>query len=155
MIRLSVVFAIGALLLFVVGEARGGSVLLAPTSSCPTSSPTQMFCLHNYARVKAGLRPLVRDSVFVQFAAAKRDRILVCGGQLTHYPCGDKVRYPPNVVKWGENLAIWYPSVRATFQAWLSSPGHRANILLSGASKYGAAFYGPSRMWVVQVGSTA
>jgi uncharacterized protein YkwD len=30
---------------------------------------------------------------------------------------------------WGENVARWYPSAQAVMDAWMKSPGHRANIL--------------------------
>lgn len=37
----------------------------------------------------------------------------------------------------GENLAKGYPTNTATVQAWLDSPGHRANLLSSGYTEHG------------------
>jgi hypothetical protein len=48
-------------------------------------------------------------------ARSTSDRLLACG-------------YPSTTSGWGENIAYGYGSAEAVMQAWLSSPGHRANI---------------------------
>ncbi|BCJ43140.1 hypothetical protein GCM10010168_01180 [Actinoplanes ianthinogenes] len=39
----------------------------------------------------------------------------------------------------GENIAWGYPTAREVMDAWMASPGHRANILNCGAKSIGAA----------------
>lgn len=52
----------------------------------------------------------------------------------------------------GENLAVGYPTGRATFNGWRSSPGHNANMLGS-SYRWSAvgAYYSNGRWWVVQL----
>lgn len=125
---------------------------LAPTSQCPTTSPIQMLCLHNAVRGKYGLQPLNGAADLYSAAGQKADRINECARQtgLSHHPCGDVALCP---TCYGENIARGYPTVRWVFQAWLHSPGHRANILNppwrwfgSGYRRYGLLPY----LWVTQ-----
>jgi uncharacterized protein YkwD len=52
------------------------------------------------------------------------DRLAACG-------------YPIGSVSWGENIAYGYTSPQAVMNAWLSSPGHRANIENAGYKAIG------------------
>lgn len=53
----------------------------------------------------------------------------------------------------GENIAAGYPSVAATCQGWMHSPGHRENILNGDYTRIGAGFArgGPYGRYYVQV----
>lgn len=144
---------------------------LAPTSSCPTTSATQMLCLTNYARRVNGLPRLAARTtdgtlnLLYRSASLKADRLLACSA-FTHTPCGDpadrQLRQAgiPAGGWWGENLAVGWATIRETFQAWLESPGHRANILRPQFRWYGSAFRtdasgmctGCRRLWVIHFG---
>jgi uncharacterized protein YkwD len=96
------------------------------------------LALHNQARAQNGLAPL-RINLYLMYAAQlKAKRIAACG-QFTHAPCGEdpfKVFYDSGYiagtpVSWyaGENIAAGYATPELVFDAWMNSPGHRANIL--------------------------
>jgi uncharacterized protein YkwD len=130
---------------------------LAPTSSCRPGSPTELRCLHNYARRVNALPPLQPVAALYRAAALKADRIVECR-QFSHSPCGDPWTRSFDQAgyrgSWqAENIAYGYPSIRDTFAGWLRSPGHRANILNPRLSQYGSA-YRPAfpRLWVVAFG---
>ncbi|MFT4278814.1 MAG: CAP domain-containing protein [Rhodopseudomonas sp.] len=46
---------------------------------------------------------------------------------------------PAKVSRAAENIAYGYPDFPNTLKQWINSPGHRANLLLKGASKVGVA----------------
>ena len=80
-----------------------------------------ILCLHNQIRARHGLPPL-RENARLRRAAIGHSRAMV----------GE--RYFEHTTGWavGENLA-WgtgpLATARAAMQGWMSSPGHRANIL--------------------------
>ena len=139
---------------------------VADTTVCPNRGRV-MLCLHNHVRAHHGLprlswqNPDATRSVLYDAARLKRDAIARCG-IFSHDPCGlgafayfDQVGYPPNTWR-GENLAVGYHGERATFRAWLESPGHRANILNANFREYGSSvgsFPGFPRLWVVNFGA--
>lgn len=135
-----------------------GAEDLAPTSACPVTSPTQMFCLHNWARAQHSVAPLAREPVLYADAAAKAADI-EASGVFSHDPVGAgwdalmRAQWQAGMpwATWGENIAYGYATIRATFQAWLDSPGHRANILAPAFRFYGSAFRlgGLPRLWTV------
>lgn len=138
-------------------DSRNAAGELAPTSSCRPGSPTELRCLHNYARKVNGLPLLQPVTTLYRAAAIKADRIIECG-QFTHSPCGDPWTLAFDEAGYqggsrGENLAGGYPTIRHTFAGWLNSPGHRGNILNASFRHYGSG-YRPSfpRLWVVALG---
>jgi uncharacterized protein YkwD len=111
-----------------------------------------MLCLHQFARRKSGLGVLVRDATVVASANVKANRILECE-QFSHTPCGSLGEIPG--VWWGENIS-WGWTIRAAFDWWLGSPGHRANILHPRYVRYGSAHRLSGvfpRLWVIQFAS--
>lgn len=93
----------------------------------------------NAVRAARGLRPL-RLAPGLQTAALAHSRAMLAGAFFAHESrdgtsMADRVRasYPPRGGSWsvGENL-IWASprlGARQAITAWLSSPGHRRNIL--------------------------
>lgn len=143
-----------AWLALAVSPAGAAGDLLAPTSVCPVTSSTQLLCLHNYARAKSGVPPLRGDRRLYASARAKSARIVACG-VFTHYPCGDPFVPPAGFGWFGENLAYGYPTIRATFQSWLGSPGHRTNLLNPAYTLYGSGLAtggALAPLWTVQFG---
>jgi len=129
------------------GEGPGR--LIAPPSLCPGQSrldasaeaqEATMRCMTDFARVQAGLAKLTATPELEQSAGDKAGDILLCDS-FSHDACGRDFTYwmrqtgyisPSQCWRAGENLA-WgtggYGAVRAIFRAWMSSPGHRENIL--------------------------
>jgi uncharacterized protein YkwD len=100
-----------------------------------------ILCLHNQVRARHGL-PAVRESSRLRRAALGHSRDMVADGFFEHTtPSGvtmvDRImraRYVRRDQGWalGENLAWGTGSLatpRGAIEAWMDSPGHRANIL--------------------------
>jgi uncharacterized protein YkwD len=128
--------------------AEGPGRLIAPTSVCPGQSrldapvaaqESTMRCMTNFARAQAGEAEFAAVQQLEQSASDKADDILRCDS-FSHFACGRDFTYwmrqtgyiSSGCWRVGENLA-WgtdgYGAVRAIFRAWMSSPGHRENIL--------------------------
>jgi len=125
-----------------------GAVLVAPLKACPgqerLDAPTgeqvqAMLCMTDFARARAGLGELVPTDALEQSAGDKAEDVLRCDS-FSHFACGREFTYWMRETGYisapcwrvGENLA-WGTadsgSVRSIFEAWMRSPGHRANIL--------------------------
>jgi uncharacterized protein YkwD len=110
---------------------------------------TAILCLHNQIRAEHGL-PRLRDNKRLRRAAVGHSRNMVSKKFFDHTtPSGVtmvdrilKARYVREDQGWmlGENLA-WgtgsYATPRGAVQAWMQSPGHRANILKRGYRELG------------------
>jgi uncharacterized protein YkwD len=100
-----------------------------------------ILCLHNQIRTQNRL-PLLRDNARLRRAALGHSKHMVADGFFEHTAPGGvtmvdrimRVRYARADQGWeiGENLA-WgtgtLSTPRGAVQAWMDSPGHRANIL--------------------------
>jgi uncharacterized protein YkwD len=107
--------------------------------SVPTDDPgtltfeTEVLRLVNDYRVSRGLNALV-DSAALRDSARAHSRHMVLHRFFSHtspegLEPGD--RLTRNGIGWtsvGENVATGYATPQAVFEAWLASPGHRANI---------------------------
>jgi uncharacterized protein YkwD len=133
----------------VASPARASaSSLIAPTSACPgqdrldapaAGQEQAMRCMTDFARAQAGLGSLAPVAALDQSASDKAADILRCDS-FSHFACGREFTYWMRETGYmsapcwrvGENLA-WgtdeLGSVRSVFEAWMRSPGHRANIL--------------------------
>jgi uncharacterized protein YkwD len=126
--------------------ASGG--LIAPSTVCPgqealgasaEAQESTMLCMTDFARAQAGLGELATTGELEQSANDKGGDILRCDS-FSHFACGREFTYwmrqtgyiSSQCWRVGENLA-WgtggYGTVRSIFRAWMSSPGHRENIL--------------------------
>jgi len=98
-----------------------------------------MSCMVDYARRQAGLAGLAAVEPLQRSAEDKAGDVLRCDS-FSHFACGRDFTYwmretgyvSSQCWRAGENLA-WgtgeYGTVRSIFRAWMSSPGHRENIL--------------------------
>jgi uncharacterized protein YkwD len=104
-----------------------------------TTLEAGLFNQLNELRAARGLRPLMR-SPGLQVAAVTHSRAMLEGGWFEHdapngAPFTDRVRryYPSRGGAWsvGENLYYASPElvVANAFKAWMSSDGHRRNLL--------------------------
>jgi uncharacterized protein YkwD len=96
---------------------------------------SRVLDLTNVERQKAGLGPLAL-STQLNDAAQGYSQVLASGGCFEH-TCGSVLRFEDRVGQagyngWnalGENIAAGYPTPEAVVAGWMSSPGHRANVL--------------------------
>lgn len=133
-------------------ESSHSHGLIAPETVCPSqvtidaprgAQLSVMRCLTDYARRNTGLADLSKARKLDRSAERKSADILRCDS-FSHFACGRDFTYWMqrsgylSVRCWraGENLA-WGTgkagTVRSIFRAWMSSRGHRHNIL---ARKY-------------------
>lgn len=103
--------------------------VLSPASSSadPAQTAAELEDLTNDARADEGL-PALPHSDCATTAAAERAADLVGDDDLDHAPM-DPVLDACGVEVAGENLSRANVPADAVVEAWLGSPGHRANIL--------------------------
>ena len=99
----------------------------APSSADPAQTAARLEELTNDARADEGLPALAHSECAVE-AAADRAADLVGNPDLPHAPM-DAVLADCGVGVAGENLSRATLPADAVVDAWLASPGHRANIL--------------------------
>lgn len=114
-----------------------------PTTATPAPAPInpsvvadEMFTRTNDARRSAGLPPFLRSASLMNAAQLQADQ-MARTGVLAHdvpgtaYPTLksrlDAVKYPMSAA--GENIAEGYRGASEVVTGWMSSAGHRANIL--------------------------
>lgn len=131
-------------------------------SSAITSS--NIIELTNQSRAGSNLSPLTESSALDQAAQAKADDMLskqyfehVSPSGETPWDFIANAKY--NYIIAGENLAINYYSAEGVEQAWMNSPGHRANILNNNFENIGIGvsqgqYQGVSAIFVVQMFGT-
>jgi uncharacterized protein YkwD len=88
----------------------------------------------NTERVRAGLQPLLISTKLEESACLKVDDMIARGYWEHNTPDGIKPWTFINEVGYsyksaGENLAYGYNDEQETVNGWMSSPGHRANLL--------------------------
>ena len=150
--------ALSAGLAFLLGatetQAQGAC---SPSSGALDAAEQQMIDIHNAVRAANGLGPL-RYSPALSTAAAMKSEDASSSpatGNFSHTDtlgrgpseraaaCG----YPGQAA---ENIAYGYASAQATFDAWMASPGHRQNILMSYYTTIGVGRVGDR--WTVDYG---
>jgi uncharacterized protein YkwD len=139
----------------------GGTAPPATPTPTPTPSPTPttpstggggmsapeaaVLDLVNAERAKAGCRPLTADGTLVRVARAHSADMAARGFFSHTNPDGlspfDRMRkagYAGRTM--GENIAAGYTSPGAVMDAWMKSPGHRANILNCAFAEIGVGY---------------
>ncbi len=97
-----------------------------------------VFRLTNEARADNGLPPYALSScAAVQAHARATD--LIGAAELTHAPLEPVLDACAPASSAGENLARGFLTPERMVQAWLDSPGHRANLLHAGLTQLGVA----------------
>lgn len=105
----------------------------APTTAGMTAEEQQMLNLVNAERAKNGLAPLKADATLTKVARAK-SQDMITNKYFAHQsptygsPFDMMKSFGVTYRSAGENIA-GNQSVTAAFQAWMNSPGHKANIL--------------------------
>ncbi len=139
-----------------VGGARFAPAPAAAVTNCDTSeadlnaAELDMLARINAERARAGQAPLNPSPNLNRSAAWKSADSSAAGPGFSHT---DSLGRPVSAraadcgYGWGagENIAYGYPSVAATVDAWMGSPGHRANMLnpvyrVIGIGQHGSAW---------------
>jgi len=126
-------------------------VELVPTPSSLSPAPTaslaeQVLALVNQQRQAAGVKPLrLNDQLTAAATAHSEDMAL---NDYFGHPGLDGRSPEARILAsgydafiTGENIAAGLASPEAVVQAWMDSPGHRANILNGKLSEMGVGFY--------------
>lgn len=135
--------AMASVALFAVtpGTLTTTSTAAVAAGTCDTSTAAldaaelEMLELHNAVRRANGLSELVHAPTLSRMAAWKSADSSASGPGFSHTDSqGRSIDARAADCGWGdraaENIAHGYPSVQATFDKWMSSPGHRQNILM-------------------------
>lgn len=112
-------------------------------STTPTHSNTdldayadELTALTNEIRADEGLDPLAKSEC-AQEAAAERAEALVGEEKLEHAPLAPVIEYCAPLTTAAENLVNSTAEPAEVVEAWLGSPGHRANIVDPGLTELG------------------
>lgn len=103
----------------------------------------EVIRLVNIERANAGLDPLVKSDILCQIAAARASEITI---SLSHTrPNGTQCftilkEYGISYRFCAENIAAGQPTPAEVVDAWMNSPGHRANILDPNMQEIGVGF---------------
>jgi uncharacterized protein YkwD len=96
--------------------------------ACPASVRAAVVARVNAERRAAALRPLASDPSLGR-AAQERVRAMASANRLSHSGWESAIHRHDGASTIGENVAFNYPSADAVVDAWMRSPGHRANML--------------------------
>lgn len=110
----------------------GDPPLAAGESECPAGWVAEVLRLTNEERHDVGLAPLANHPNLAK-AARRRAIDMAASGELSHTGWTTIIRlfgYLGGLL--GENIAYGYASPAAVMNGWMTSTGHRANILRSG-----------------------
>jgi uncharacterized protein YkwD len=146
--------------------ASGACAGADSSTGAPAEQVRAMSCLVNAARRGAGLPALSSNGKLGRAAQLKGERIEACG-TFSHTPCGAPFTAAFRAAGWhgtmGENIAFGQAAQgtpRAILNAWLQSPGHRANLLHRTFRVHGLAVrtaqlpgVGTVRLWVHAFGA--
>ncbi|MFI5491043.1 CAP domain-containing protein [Actinoplanes sp. NPDC051859] len=130
-----------ATLALIPAAAIIGLITLASPAQAATVSPTtlqtQVVTLSNQARVKAGCKALKVNAALL-WAARGHSKYMATTGRFSHTGARNstftaRARAAGYTAARSENIAWGYRTAREVVNAWLKSPGHRANLLDCGA----------------------
>ena len=121
----------------------GMVTVAAPAEAAVVSTSTlqtQVVSLSNQARVRAGCKAL-RVNADLLWAARGHSKYMATTGRFSHTGSRNstfitRARAAGYTAARSENIAWGYRSAREVVNAWLKSPGHRANLLDCGAKTF-------------------
>lgn len=122
---------------------------------CPDYYALEVLSLVNSHRANAGLAPLALHSQLT-WAAEKHSNMMVVTGLFTHDGWFEEILESGfQGSSFGQNIAAYFQTPQAVVDGWMSSDGHRANILKESYGHMGlSCLIGPSgRYWTQNFGS--
>lgn len=98
----------------------------------------------NGERRTAGLQPLVMDQVLLEAAMQRAAELTVLFSHIrpNGLPC-----FSIDGKVWGENIAVGYKTASSVMKGWMSSPGHKANILKEDYRSVGIGCFNYEGTW--------
>jgi uncharacterized protein YkwD len=138
------------------------AIEFAPSTDAAASAitPASVLELTNQSRSQAGIAGLTYNASLEQAAQAKANDLLARQYFAHNTPDGKTPWYFFDLVGYkylaaGENLAVHFSDVEPLQDAWMNSPGHRANILNSSFKEMGVGisrgqFEGHDSIFVVE-----
>lgn len=135
---------------------------IASEQTCPgqndiAKTAAALTCLTAQARLYHGFTAVNANTKLMAAAAAKDQDMKSCG--YGHTACGRAFNYWITAKGYSgkcvaENIAMGQKSPREVFIAWMSSAGHRANILNKDYHDIGVAELNSAKgpLWVMQLG---
>ncbi|HAS92319.1 MAG TPA: hypothetical protein DCS12_08850 [Clostridiales bacterium] len=130
----------------------------ASTSTAPSVSnyEKQVVELVNVERQKNGLAPLTLDPAISNVARIKSQDMSAnnyfAHQSPTYGSAGDMLaKHGIRYTAWGENIAAGQRTPEEVVNAWMNSPGHRANILASHFTKIGVGYVNNGRPYWTQM----
>jgi uncharacterized protein YkwD len=124
-------------------HSSGGAHFSAGPNA-PVCTSDVLTCV-NQIRAYYGLGALHSNGSLNATAQACAER-MASADSMTHSP------YPGGWSHWGENIAMGFGSSVSVFNAWMASPGHRANILKPAYTQMGIGHVGAGGWWCQQFG---
>ena len=130
-----------------------GQIINIPTVSSSISSyETEVIRLVNEIRQKNGLTPLIQDWQLSRVARYKSQDMRDLGyfshiSPIYGSPFNMMKSFGISYKTAGENIAKGYSSPKAVVDAWINSPGHRANILNSSYTHIGVGYVVSGNYW--------
>ncbi|MBE4909918.1 LysM peptidoglycan-binding domain-containing protein [Bacillus luteolus] len=124
----------------------GEIIRLKATASSPSTFENQVATLVNQERAKHGLKPL-QHRADVKNVAQKKAEDLINSNYFSHTspnygsPFQMLKTFGINYQAAGENIAKGQKTPQEVMNAWMNSPGHRANILKPEYDTIGVGFY--------------
>lgn len=122
------------------------STLVPLTDTIPSAADTELqsmsqriFELTNAERAKAGVKTLIYSKELENCAYIRSSEIVTCWSHTR--PNGQPWYTVTPEIMFGENLAKGYKTPEDTVNAWMNSPGHRANILNNSFTYVGIDVY--------------
>ncbi|MBG6111709.1 uncharacterized protein YkwD [Flavobacterium sp. CG_23.5] len=112
-----------------VGQAASVSSPIVANYSYSTSENQTLDLINKY-RISIGLNPLEKIN-YISIKSEEHDNYMIANNVVNH---NDFVARSEDIIKVlgaktvGENIAYNYSTPQAAFDAWLASPGHKANI---------------------------
>ena len=130
----------------------GQQINIPTVSSTATAYETEVMRIVNQRRAEHGLKPLTQDWQLSRVARYKSQDMKDLG-YFSHTsptygsPFQMMKSFGISYRTAGENIAKGYASPEAVVNAWMNSPGHRANILNSTYTHIGVGFVSSGNYW--------
>lgn len=133
-------------------------------SSTPTAAPTatgavaRVVALVNAERGKVGCSPLTVNATLTKVAQAHSED-MAAHQNMSHTGSdgsspGDRITSAGyNWSSYGENVAYGYATPEDVMAGWMSSPGHKANILNCSFKEIGVGLAQPGSYWTQDFGT--
>ncbi|WP_377268541.1 CAP domain-containing protein [Peterkaempfera sp. SMS 1(5)a] len=130
----------------------------APSTTAPSGPTASVVTLVNAERKKAGCGPLTVNAKLTS-AAQAHSQDMAAHKNMSHTGSdgsspGDRItKAGYSWSAYGENVAYGYSTPDSVMAAWMSSPGHKANILDCSFKEIGVGLAEPGDYWTQDFGT--